>query len=122
MAHNASKMAQFVTLMFHARTIAHLNHLKTKSFAKHKALADFYEAVVDPVDAIVESYQGKYGLITDYPTDYELASDPLGDLEMRLKWIEANRKAICDDSYIQNQIDGVVELLCSTIYKLKFLS
>ena len=35
--------------------------------------------------------------------------------------VEKNRKSV-KDSYIQNQIDGIVELIQQTLYKLKFLS
>jgi len=37
-----------------------------------------------------------------------------------LNMIEEKRDC-CDDSYIQNQIDTVQELIYSTMYKLKFL-
>jgi hypothetical protein len=38
-----------------------------------------------------------------------------------LKAIENNRSSFASDSYLQNQIDTVVELLTSTIYKLTYL-
>ena len=68
-----------VQKMFEARQVAHNCHLKTKSFAEHKALGGFYEKVLGLVDEFVESYQGQYGLLEDcelkvesvsYPTQY----------------------------------------------------
>jgi hypothetical protein len=38
-----------------------------------------------------------------------------------LNIIEENRESV-EDSYIQNQIDTVQELIYSTMYKLKFLN
>ena len=38
-----------------------------------------------------------------------------------LDTIHENRESV-DDSYLQNQIDTVEELIYSTMYKLKFLS
>jgi hypothetical protein len=40
--------------------------------------------------------------------------------ERLLDVIEENRDSV-DDSYIQNQIDTVQELINSTLYKLRFL-
>jgi hypothetical protein len=37
------------------------------------------------------------------------------------KFVETIRKQIPQDSYIQNQVDTVVDLIESTKYKLKFL-
>jgi hypothetical protein len=37
------------------------------------------------------------------------------------KFVEMMRKEIPQDSYIQNQVDTVVDIIESTKYKLKFL-
>jgi hypothetical protein len=37
------------------------------------------------------------------------------------KFVESIRKQIPQDSYIQNQVDTVVDLIESTKYKIKFL-
>ncbi len=65
MEHNAL-MGQFVSTLLASRTQAHIYHLQTPSFAAHKALNEYYEEIVDIIDGIVESYQGKYGIITGY--------------------------------------------------------
>ncbi len=109
-------------MLFHSRTNAHINHLKTKSYAKHAALAAYYDSVVDLVDAIAENYQGLYGIIPTYPVIYAPASDPVEDLSTVQTWIAANRREISDDTSIQNQIDNVADLINTTLYKLKNLS
>ncbi len=65
MEHNAL-MGQFVSTLMASRTQAHIFHLQTPSFAAHKALNEYYENIVDIIDGLVESYQGKYGIITGY--------------------------------------------------------
>ena len=53
-------------MFFHSRTQAHVFHLRVKgpgAYAAHKALNDYYDGIVDLVDGLVESYQGKYGII-----------------------------------------------------------
>ena len=39
--------ADFVGTLFLARDVAHSVHLNTRSFAKHMALNEFYDAIVD---------------------------------------------------------------------------
>jgi hypothetical protein len=72
----------------------------------------------------VESYQGKYGIIKNFKTfkveQYRNNKKTISYFERLLDIIEENRDSV-DDSYIQNQIDTVQELINSTIYKLKFL-
>lgn len=122
MGNNHTKLAQMTLMVFHSRTNAHINHLRTKSFAKHAALGAYYDAVVDLMDGIVENYQGLYGIVPTYPALYSPAADPIEDLDALRSWIAANRAGVSDDSSIQNQIDTVAELINSTIYKLKNLS
>ena len=113
-----------VSGMLHSRTQIHIYHLQTKSFAVHKALNDYYDGVVDLFDGLVESYQGKHGIIEDYKCDgydnYTSVNSAIEYLQKLDKTIEGSRKSV-KESFIQNQIDTVQELIYSTIYKLKFL-
>ena len=113
-----------VSGMLHSRTQIHIYHLQTKSFAVHKALNDYYDGVVDLFDGLVESYQGKHGIIEDYKCDgydnYTSVNSAIEYLQILDKTIEGSRKSV-KESFIQNQIDTVQELIYSTIYKLKFL-
>ena len=110
--------------MLHSRTQIHIYHLQTKSFAVHKALNKFYYKVVDLFDGLVESYQGKHGIIENYKCDgyddYTSVESVIQYLQKLDKTIESSRKSV-KESFIQNQIDTVQELIYSTIYKLKFL-
>lgn len=115
--------AEFVLRCFHARTAAHLLHLKTRSFAEHKALNDFYDGIVPLVDEFAESYQGEEGLITGYKPGFAIPTDALKLLNDLDEWIEDNREGIsCGDSALGNLVDNVSALIDQTIYKLRFLS
>ena len=111
--------------LLHSQTQVHVFHLGTKSYAEHKALQGYYEGVDALTDGLVESYQGKYGLMKNYKsfkmTSYKNKKQVLSYFTQLLNMIEENRESV-DDSYIQNQIDTVQELIYSTMYKLKFLS
>jgi hypothetical protein len=122
---NNALIGQFVSTLFASRTQAHVFHLQTPSFAAHKALNEFYDEIVGITDGIAESYQGKYGIITGYSNvalqEYESCEAIIMFFEMLCMYVEKSRQMLPQDSYLQNQIDEVVALIKSTIYKLRFL-
>ena len=118
-------LGQFISTLFASRTQAHVFHLQTNSFAAHKALNEYYDGIIDLADGIAESIQGKYGIITGYSNIDLLEGNDCNEvikyftaLEM---YVDRARQTMPQDSYIQNQVDEVVALIVSTIYKLKFL-
>jgi hypothetical protein len=115
---------EMVCNILHSQTQVHILHLQTTSYSEHKALQKYYEGIDGLVDGIVESYQGKYGIIKNYKTfkieQYKNGKKTISYFERLLDIIENNRDSV-DDTYIQNQIDTVQELINSTIYKLKYL-
>lgn len=116
---------EMVCQLLHSQTQVHIFHLGTKSYAEHKALQNYYEGIDDLTDGLIESFQGKYGLLTNYKSyknqSYKNKNQVLKYFTSLLNTIEEKRESI-EDSYIQNQIDGVQELIYSTMYKLKFLN
>lgn len=116
-------MEHIIGLLFYARTVAHIEHLKTKSYAKHVALNTFYDEVIDLADKLAEAYQGDRGLMTDIPQYAKLPDYPIDVfLEKQMKTIEELRKEGNYRSALQNIIDEVVGLYLSTLYKLRNLS
>jgi hypothetical protein len=103
---------------------SHIFHLQTKSFAEHKALQDYYDAIGDFVDAICESAQGKYGILTGWKSfetlEYQSAEHCITYFKTLLDDISSAYN-IVKDSYIQNQLDEITALINSTLYKLRFL-
>ena len=41
---------ELIAKVFEARNAAHLEHWRTKSYAEHQALGDFYDGIIDIVD------------------------------------------------------------------------
>ena len=122
-----SDFSEMVSRLLHSQTQVHIFHLGTKgggSYAAHKALQGYYEGIDALVDGIIESYQGKHGLVTGYDTydisKFESVSQCISYLEDLGEMIEEKRDSV-KESYLQNQIDTIQELLYSTLYKLKFL-
>ena len=113
------------TLM-QSRTQAHIYHLQVTgegSYAAHKALQKYYESIVDLIDSIVESYQGRYGILTGYIMTGVIKEDNASYMyfDALSKFVEKVREQCPQDSFIQNEIDNVVNLIESTKYKLKNL-
>lgn len=115
---------EMMSLLLHSQTQVHTFHLQTKSFAEHKALQKYYEDIDGLVDGLVESYQGKYSILKGYKQypieDYKDSTTTINYFkELCDKVVEM--RDCCKDSWIQNQIDEVCELINSTLYKLRFL-
>jgi len=119
-------MEQLASLFFHSRTQAHVFHLGVSgpgAFAAHSALNTYYDEIAGLIDGLVESYQGKFGLIKFQPVN---GLDTNCDIKNIISYFEKLCLALdklrkdekLQSSYLQNQIDGVEELLYSTKYKL----
>jgi hypothetical protein len=111
--------ANFVATMLHSGTNAHLLHLKENSYARHVALGKFYEKIIDEVDSFAEAYQGCYGVIETYPTDFHaVKDDPVAYMEMLSEYVEKIRKTLPEESQLQQLVDNIAELIDTTLYKL----
>lgn len=118
---------EMVCALLHSQTQVHIFHLGVKgkgSYAAHKALQKYYEGIDALVDGIIESYQGKYGLLTNYKS---FENESFKSIKQTISYLKGlndmieDKRDCCDDSFIQNQIDTVQELIFSTLYKLRFL-
>jgi CHASE3 domain sensor protein len=117
-------MGEFILTLLHAVTNTHILHLRSQSYAEHKTLGKFYQALPDLVDAVVEATQGRYGQLVDYPVQYYApAPTALEELQQLKDYVEEMRRMedIPQDSEIQNSIDEIASLIDSTLYKLTFL-
>lgn len=120
---------KLISTLLESRTQAHIFHWQTTgvgSYAAHMALNAYYDAVPDLVDSLVESYQGKHGIVKGYaPAERfdEYSKETVVKYFKALAvFVErAYDKLDESDTYILNQLDNVKELLYSTIYKLENL-
>ena len=119
------KPADFVGLLFLARDVTHSVHLNTRSYAKHVALNEFYDAIVDLADKFAEAYQGRHGLIGPISLmSAKKTTNVTEFLQDQLAELEAARYEVCEktDTALQNIIDEIVGQYLSTLYKLRFLA
>lgn len=118
-------VAELVMCLLNSVTTTHIMHLQTPSYAEHVALGEFYAEVGDLTDTFVESYQGKYGIIQNYPKTYEMPADePISYLKYLSAELEKYRRqpGFPQDSELQNELDNVATLINGTLYKLRFLN
>lgn len=99
-------------------------HWQSQSYSEHIALNEYYDGIPDIVDGIVESYQGKYGIQKGYRLfevrDYSTPEEVINFLKKLDEDVEMLRQSV-KESYIQNQIDNVLQLIETTVYKLENL-
>lgn len=113
----------FVASIMHASTVAHIMHLQTRSYAEHMALGGLYEGLPGLIDSFAEACQGKYGLITGYPTTLTVdQGNPLDFVRGLQSMIAVERQMLPQDTQLQNIVDEIVALVDGTAYKLAFLS
>ena len=119
----ADPVMDMVMCLLHSVTNAHILHFSTTSYSAHKALENFYEEIGGLVDGFVEAFQGKYGLLTGYKSDYMVPSDAVSYMAYLSDEVARLRKEpqFPQNSELQNITDEIVQLIDSTSYKLKFL-
>jgi len=104
-------------------------HWQTKgpgSYAAHKALQTYYETLPDMIDTLVETYQGKYGIVNDYPSINEFSNYDKTTVVKYFKalsiFIDRTYDKIPDvDTNLINQLDAFKDLVYQTTYKLENL-
>lgn len=116
----------FIGTLLDSRNQAKVYHwqvLEEGSFAAHKALDEYQEEIEDVIDGLVESFQGRFGIVQGFkqPMAYREDNNPIPFFEALRKYVEVNRYGFTQTSYIQNQVDEAVATIESLLYKLKNL-
>ena len=117
-------MTEIVATLFLSREQAHRAHLRTKSYAQHVALGEFYDEVVDLADTFAEVAQGTYGLLPEIPYKTPSKGQIADVLEAHLECVEDCKSKFdkpCDGPLL-NIIDEIGALYAKTLYKLRNLA
>lgn len=115
--------SKYISALMNSRDQAHVLHLGTTSYAQHMALQKYYDGIVPLVDTYVEAYQGTYNrLIRGIRRNSRFIQDPRKALSYFVTLRKRVKKMrLPKDSHLRNIQDSIMELLASTIYKLRFL-
>lgn len=96
-------------------------HHQTTSFSEHKALNNYYDEIIPLLDGLIESVQGIYPRIGGYtlsPTVDWAEGISTTYFKGLYGYVQEHRKMIYQESWIQNQIDEIAQLISETIYKI----
>lgn len=121
----AKNIEEFFGTLQQATVEAWKEHLKTDKYSKHIALNEFYEDIVELVDTLIEDYMGIYGKVSDY--ENIMTTEKIGAVEYLESLREMCKEAADDlfdeddDSELLSDIDNILSLIDSTLYKLKEL-
>ncbi len=115
-------MNEFINLIFSGRDAAHRLHLSTRSFAMHLALQKLYEELPDIADRFAETYMGTSDLNVSKHIVSLDESNPISMVEDFLSKVIDSRYILENKPELEAIHDDLVELIKSTLYKLKRLS
>jgi len=111
---------RYIGALMNSREQAHIFHLRTNSYAQHKALEKYYEKIVPLLDDWAEAYMGKYGRVKRignlnkrFNQDPKKAKLYFRTLLTRVKAIKLPK-----DSYLKSVQDEISTLIRQTIYML----
>ena len=114
-----SMPGDFVGKLFAMTNTAHRAHLTTNSYARHMALGEFYEDLVELRDRYAEVYAGKFDVIRD------ILTVPMGNGDIQtlinedITWIEASYGDLSQGNpSLQNIVADVLEAYYHVRYKL----
>lgn len=106
---------KLIGTLFQSRDAMHIAHLQTTSFAEHKALNGYYDAVLDLTDKFTESYFGQNKRV-----EIIIPESKNIDSVTHLKEIQSvlNTERNNYSSELQNIIDEMLSLVDKTLYLL----
>ena len=120
---------KLISTLMASRDQAHIFHWQTTgpgSFAAHMALGGYYDAIPGMVDSLVETYQGKHGILKGYEPaerfDEYTKDGAVKYFKALATYVDrVYNKIPKEDTNIINQLDTFKDLIYTTIYKLENL-
>lgn len=115
------ELNQFVSTLKQSFEQAVVWHHQTTSFSEHKALNNYYDEIIPLLDGLIESVQGVYPRIGAYTLSPTVDwSEGMSTTYFKglYDYVQTHRKMIYQESWIQNQIDEIAQLIAETLYQL----
>lgn len=108
------------SILFKAQIDAKITHLiqPSKTLAQHEAMGMFYDEIGDKIDTFVETYMGLYSLSDIFVEECYYIKNPIEYFTNLYNNIYKLRKSI-KETFLQNQIDEIQQLISHTLYRLK---
>lgn len=103
-------------------------HLKAKKYSAHVILEEYYNDALDMIDALIEHYQGVCGcvIVSNNVSDILISDDPFvyfTSLKDYVLNFANNSNNFNEKTFeIKSDIDDILRLIDSTLYKLGHLT
>jgi hypothetical protein len=112
----------FISALKHSKEQTIIFHHQTDNFSCHKATDTYYQEIVGLIDELIESYSGIYpkptGYLSEPFVDYTDVPTTIKYFQELYDFVKTNRTSVMPESFLQNQIDEITQLVASTIYML----
>jgi hypothetical protein len=120
----AKNIEEFFGTLQQSTVEAWKKHLKVSKKSEHETLNDFYEDIVDVVDSLIEDYMSIHGKVEDYVN--LLSEKEMSALEYLETLREFTRESADelldeDDTELFSDVDNIISVMDTAIYKLKEL-
>lgn len=116
------QFVEFISRLHDSKQQSIVWHHQTTSYSEHKALNNYYDEILELIDDLVESVSGIYGRPTGYSVatlqNYTGHEQLVKYFKALYEFVQKERKTIYQDSWIQNQVDEVAQLIAKTNYLL----
>lgn len=115
------ELNQFISTLKQSFEQSVIWHHQTTSFSEHKALNNYYDEIIPLLDGLIESVQGVYPRIGSYtlsnPVDW---SEGYSTTYFKglYDYVQKHRTMVYQETWIQNQIDEISQLIAETLYQL----
>ena len=116
------QFVEFISQLLDSKEQAIVWHNQTLSYAEHKALDKYQDEIAELYDGLVESVSGIYGRPKNYSVgtlqNYTSNEAVQAYFKELYTLIQKERKTIYQDTWVQNQIDEIAQLIAKTLYLL----
>ena len=116
------QFVEFISQLLDSKEQAIIWHNQTLSYAEHKALDFYQDEIAELYDGLIESVSGIYGRPKNYSVgtlqNYTSNEAVRAYFKELYVFIEKERKTIYQDTWVQNQIDEIAQLIAKTLYLL----
>jgi len=116
------QFVEFISQLHDSKQQSIVWHHQTTSYSEHKALNNYYDEIVEKIDELVESVSGIYGRPVGYSVEtlqnYTGHQQLVSYFKSLYDFVQRERKTIYQDTWIQNQVDEIAQLIAQTSYLL----
>lgn len=119
---NNTGVSKIINILFKAQIDAKITHLMqpSKTLAQHEAMNMFYEGIDELLDTLVETYMGLYPL--EICTEGSCMINNVQEYFTTLYSILEKERVSIKETFLQNQIDEIQQLISHTLYRIKYIN